>query len=145
MFLMMVKNFIKWISIIFVAGVIIIFLFGKQIMIFLWHDLPFMGENFNQKVWLTALQCNTGRECIDEELACIRGSMYRDLARNYLFTGTPKNKVGELLGESQKAYQHPECIDYPLGFCSGLQIDTDFLRVCFDDKNTIQSVFHYQS
>ena len=147
MFFPMIKKFIKWIFIIFTILVIVVFLFGKQIMIFLWHDLPFMGADFDKKKWDTAFQCNekVDLECLNKELACLRSPMYRDLERHYLLQGTPKAKVIELLGEPQEALRHPECIDYNVGFCSGLKIDYDYIRVCFDTKDKIQSVFHYQS
>ncbi len=77
--------------------------------------------------------------------------MYSDLADNYLPVGTPKRKVTELLGRTEIAYnspeavKHPECLIYPLGYCSALGIDLDLLQICFDEHDKIKTVVHYQS
>lgn len=74
-----------------------------------------------------------------------RCSMYSDLADKNLPIGMPKQKVTALLGIGENAFNHPECIDYPLGYCSGLHIDLDLLRICFDENDKIETVIHYQS
>jgi hypothetical protein len=66
------------------------------------------------------------------------------LEKNYLVAGTPRATVIGLIGEPALGAKN-NCFDYELGYCSGLKIDTDYLRVCFDDKEKIQRVYHWQS
>lgn len=70
--------------------------------------------------------------------------MYRDLEKNHLLIGTSKKTVIDLLGPPTRANEN-NCFDYELGYCSGLQIDMDFLHICFDSNEKINSVSHQQS
>lgn len=133
---------------------LVIILFGEDILHFLWHDLPFMGREFDSKVWVSTWDCTTQKthiECALYREKSERCSIYSELTDYYLSIGTPKQKVTELLGKTEIAYnsleaiKHPECINYPLGYCSGLHIDLDLLRICFDDNNKIKTVGHFQT
>ena len=82
---------------------------------------------------------------MEKEIACVRGKMYRDLETNHLPSGMSRNAVLQMLGNPSPRSTKPTCIDYELGYCSGLKIDTDYLRVCFDEQEKIQHVYHWQS
>ncbi|MCY1460475.1 hypothetical protein D9M71_780370 [compost metagenome] len=70
--------------------------------------------------------------------------MYRDLEKNHLIVGASKATVARLIGEPALAAKN-NCFDYELGYCSGLKIDTDYLRVCFDSSEKVANVYHWQS
>ena len=71
---------------------------------FVFHDLPFMGNDFDRAVWSSALGCKNGLDCLDKESACLRGEMYQDLEKNYLLQGIQRSKVVELLGGGQDLF-----------------------------------------
>lgn len=100
---------------------------------------PFKGRPFNEKEWREPYK--------DGDYSCIRGSMYKDLKRNYLRTGTTVTAVKELLGEADfpSAGRKGNCLSYYLGVCSGGLPDADLLLVCFDKNDQIidvQHIFH---
>ncbi|MFC7519044.1 hypothetical protein ACFQUU_29000 [Herbaspirillum sp. GCM10030257] len=119
-------------------------LFWKQLVGFLLHDLPFMGETFNKARWENALRCSSNTQCMEVEMACVRGPMYRDLKGNYLSDGTTKEDVLRLLGSAKPDHQNPSCMVYELGMCSGFKMDYDYLHICFDMSDKIKGVRHYQ-
>ena len=134
----------KWAAISTAVLLVLLVLFWKPILRFVFHDLPFMGKSFDSTVWSSALSCKNDRDCLAKAMACLRGPMYRDLARNHLVVGAPKAAVTNLIGELARADKN-NCFDYELGYCSGLKIDTDYLRVCFDNREKITDVYHWQS
>lgn len=134
----------KWSAISSAVLLVLLVLFWKPILRFVFHDLPFMGNSFDRTVWSSALSCKNDQDCLDKEMACLRGPMYRDLEKNHLVMGTSKTKVTGLIGEPTRPAKN-NCLDYELGYCSGLKIDTDYLRVCFDNSEKITSVYHWQS
>ncbi|MNZ39423.1 hypothetical protein D3C78_569170 [compost metagenome] len=134
----------KWAAISAAAVLLLLVLFWKPILRFTFHDLPFMGESFDSVVWDSALNCKNDRDCLDKEMACLRGPMYRDLVKNHFTVGAPKATVSRLIGEPTRTTKN-NCFDYELGYCSGLKIDTDYLRVCFDSGEKVTNVYHWQS
>lgn len=139
-----VLRFLKWAGIVTAALLVLTALFWKPILGFVFHDLPFMGKSFDSAVWSSAVNCKNDRDCFEKEMACLRGPMYRDLAKNHLVVGTSKTAVTRLLGEPVKIGKN-NCIDYELGYCSGLKIDGDYLRICFDSRDLVTNVSHWQS
>ena len=134
----------KWAAISIPALLLLLVMFSEPILRFAFHDLPFMGKSFDGAAWSSALSCGNDRDCVDREMECLRGPMYRDLKKNYLFVGTPKAAVTRLIGEPTQIAEK-NCFDYELGYCSGLKIDTDYLRVCFDSSEKVTNVYHWQS
>ena len=103
---------------------------------------PFRGQSFDKTVWDTAFKCSSRQECIEKEWSCIRGPMYQDLKFRYLRVGTSQDEVMRLLGV--KAPMKDGCLYYDLGACSGFGMDGDYLRICLDPQQRIQSVDHHQ-
>lgn len=134
----------KWAAISTAALLLLLVLFWKPILRFVFHDLPFMGNSFDSAVWSSALSCKNDQDCLDKEIACLRGPMYRDLEKNHLIIGAPKTTVTRLIGEPTLTAKN-NCFDYELGYCSGLKIDTDYLRVCFDSSEKVTNIYHWQS
>lgn len=134
----------KWFAVFSAVLLVLLFLFRNPILRFVFHDLPFMGKSFDRSVWSSALICKSNQDCLDKEMACLRGPMYRNLERNLLVRGTPRTTVTGLLGVPTQSAKN-NCVDYELGYCSGLKIDTDYLRVCFDSSEKITHVYHWQS
>lgn len=134
----------KWTAISTAVLLVLLIFFWKPILRFVFHDLPFMGKSFDSAVWSSALSCKNDQDCLDKEIACLRGPMYRDLERNHLVVGTSKTTVIRLIGEPARSAKN-NCLDYELGYCSGLKIDTDYLRICFDNSERITNVYHWQS
>jgi hypothetical protein len=96
---------------------------------------PFNDSSFDRELW------NQSPNTIE----CIRGAMYEDLEKNHLKTGTPKNEVINLLGKPTPfPWVKKDCIEYQLGFCSGLQMDGDGLVICFNDNEAIKKVYRVQ-
>ncbi len=139
-------KFLKWTIISMTILLLLIFVFRNPIIRFVFHDLPFMGEDFDRAVWFSALECKDkdSLDCLYKAEACLRGEMYRDLENNYLLLENHRSKVVELLGKPFKVTSN-NCIDYELGFCSGLKIDFDYLQVCFDGNDKLKRVLHWQS
>lgn len=135
---------LKWVVIFTVILLLLLVIFWKPILRFAFHDLPFMGKSFDSAIWSSALSCKNDQDCLEKEIACLRGPMLRDLEENYLIIGTPKATVTRLVGEPTMAAKN-NCFDYELGYCSGLKIDTDYLRVCFDSGEKVTNVYHWQS
>lgn len=132
----------KWLFIAIWLAVVLAVFFGNHIIAFLFHDLPFMGASFNQAEWMKAGEC-TSAPC-KIMTSCPRGGMFRDLQRNYLLVDMPKLEVERLIGKGSHDSKR-NCTSYPLGMCSGLGIDVDFLSVCYSEDDRVVSVFHYQS
>jgi hypothetical protein len=132
----------KWLFIAILITIVIIVFFGKGITKFAFHELPFMGTTFTTVEWEKAGYCE-GKLCM-LDISCPRGGMFRDLQRNHLLTGTPRPLVEQMLGKSDVA-DRKNCVIYPLGMCSGARIDMDYLHICYNNKNRITSVSHYQS
>lgn len=133
----------KWAVISSAVLLVLLALFWKPILNFAFHDLPFMGKSFDRTVWSSALSCKNDQDCLDKQMACLRGPMYRDLERTPLVVGASKTTVTNLIGEPTRSAEN-NCFDYGLGFCSGLKIDPDYLRVCFDNSEKIKNVSHWQ-
>lgn len=127
-----------------VVLILLLFLFWKPVLRFVFHDLPFMGTTYDSKVWASALSCKNAQDCLEKEMACVRGPMYRDLEKNHSVVGTPRTSVRPLIGEPTRAAED-NCVDYELGYCSGLKVDTDYLRICFDNSEKVSNVYHWQS
>ena len=138
-----VPKIIKWTVISAAAVVLLLALFWKPVLRFVFHDLPFMGQSFDGSVWASALRCVDSQDCLNKEMACVRGPMYRDLKKNHLIDGVPKATVTRLIGKPDFAAEN-SCFDYELGNCSGLKIDADYLRVCFDSYDKATNVYHWQ-
>jgi hypothetical protein len=135
---------IRWTAISTAVLLLLLVLFWKPIISFVFHDLPFMGTSFDSAVWSSALSCKNDQDCLDKEMACLRGPMYRDLEKNHLIVGAPKTTVNDLIGEPTLTAKN-NCFDYELGYCSGVKIDTDYLRVCFDSSEKVTNIYHWQS
>lgn len=133
----------KWAAISSAVLLVLLVLFWKPILRFVFHDLPFMGKSFDRTAWSSALSCKNEQDCLDKEMACLRGSMYRDLEKSHLIKGESKIAVTGLIGKPTRTTEN-NCFDYELGYCSGLKIDTDYLRVCFDNSEKITNVYHWQ-
>lgn len=136
---------LKWGKWLFVAtwlAIVVGVFFGDRILAFVFHDVPFMGVTFTPSAWRQAGQCATHPCALDS--GCPRGGMVRDLQRNHLPLGTPRAVVEQQLGQGAVGHR-ANCVVYPLGMCSGLGIDMDFLSVCYDDAHRLTSVGHHQS
>lgn len=76
-----------------------------------------------------------------------RGQMLHSLERNHRLKGMTREQIRELLGEpcddgppnSEKRWH------YDLGFCSGFQIDMDFLTFEFGDDGRVTGWWVWQS
>lgn len=143
-FMPRVTVLLKWLLIVTGTVLLLVVLFWRSLMGFVLHDLPFMGRSFDAKAWSTALKCTSDKDCIDKDMACVRGSMFRDLSRKHLTPGVPRSQVLALLGEPTLVTKD-NCVDYELGYCSGFKIDGDYLRVCYDQGDKVSRVFHWQS
>lgn len=132
----------KWLFVtIWLTAVISIF-FGQRITTFVFHELPFMGNTFTKVEWEKAGKCTRGN--CELGRSCTRGGMFRDLQHNHLAIGSQRSMVEQLLGPSPEPNRNG-CAIYPLGMCSGLRIDMDFLDICYNNESRIVSVTHYQS
>lgn len=139
-----VLKIIKWTAIFATAVVLLLALFWKPTLQFIFHDLPFRGQSFDSSVWASALSCVNRQDCLEKEMACVRGPMYRDLENKHLKAGVPKATVTRLIGKPAFIAEN-SCFDYELGSCSGLKIDADYLRVCFDSSDKVTNAYHWQS
>ena len=139
-----ILKIVKWVAISTMILLASLVLFWTSIIHFVFHDMPFMGKSFDSAVWSSALSCKNDQDCLDKEMACLRGPMYRDLERNHLIVGASKTTITGLIGEPTRTMKN-NCFDYELGYCSGLKIDVDYLRVCFDSGEKITNVYHWQS
>lgn len=139
-----ISTILKWTTISTAILLLLLILFWKPILRFAFHDLPFMGRSFDNAIWSSALNCNNDQDCLNKEMACLRGPMYRNLEKNHLLVGASKATVVGLIGEPKRLAEN-NCFDYELGYCSGLKIDTDYLRVCFDSSEKVTHVYHWQS
>ncbi|OAI02345.1 hypothetical protein A1353_16260 [Methylomonas methanica] len=137
-------RFLKKTAISIAILLLLIALFWKPIISFIFHDLPFMGKSFDSAAWSSALNCKNDHDCLEVEMTCLRGPMYRDLERNHLVVGTSETTVMSLVGKPTRTADN-NCVDYDLGYCSGLKIDGDYLRVCFDNGEKVTTVSHWQS
>ena len=135
---------LKWSAVFAGALLLLVVLFWRPLVGFVLHELPFMGSSFDAKVWSSALVCTSDKDCMDKEMACVRGAMFRDLSRNHLTPGVVRTQVQLLLGEPT-VQAKDNCVDYELGYCSGFKIDGDYLRVCYDRADKVSRVFHWQS
>jgi hypothetical protein len=82
---------LKWAAVSTAILLLLLVVFSEPILRFVFHDLPFMGKSFDQAAWSSALSCSKNQDCLDKEMACLRGPMYRDLEKNHLVTGTPSS------------------------------------------------------
>ena len=99
-----VLKIMKWAAISTAVLLVLLVLFWKPILRFVFHDLPFMGKSFDSTVWSSALSCKNDRDCLGKEMACLRSPMYRDLERNYLLVGAPKATVTNLSLEAKSYF-----------------------------------------
>ena len=132
----------KWLFIAIWLIVVTFTFFGQRITTYVLHELPFMGTTFTKDKWEKAGQCARGACELDR--SCARGGMYRDLQRNHLAIGTPRSVVEQKIGKSSEPNRN-SCAIYPLGMCSGIGIDMDYLNICYNNEGRIASVSHYQS
>jgi hypothetical protein len=130
-----------------VLSAAVVLLFHREILLFFWHVVPFMGETFTQEKWTAGGSCSglTDWQCVEKESSCPRGPMVRSLLRNHLLMGTERGAVIALLGEEDGDFHgQPGCLLWSLGMCSGMKIDHDSLFVCFDDAGRLVESGHVQ-
>ncbi len=95
--------------------------------------------NFDPVIWHESQNC--GRDGCDA--ACIRGAMLRDLKKNYLKTGMPRDKITALLGYEQHPKSHlGDCLIYSIGMCGILPIDYNFMHICFGTNGRLEKVYY---
>jgi hypothetical protein len=142
-FYVVLRKVLKWLFLFLGFVILVLIFFGQEILTFLWHDLPFMGSDFDPKVWFAALDCKNlhDEQCAYKYENCDRVAMYHDLEQNYLFIGTPKAKVNKLLGKGVTNQNNADCFEYPLGFCG--RKGNEFLSVCYDKNEKLKSENHY--
>ncbi len=73
--------------------------------------------------------------------------MVRDLQNQYLKPGQiSRVDVFELLGQPDVAsvLHGKDCVEYYVGWCSGLRFDPDGLLVCFDEDERLKSAISVQ-
>jgi hypothetical protein len=117
------------------------------LILFVLHELPFMGESFTPEKWTQAGGCEglTDDQCVTKESSCPRGPMVQSLRRNHLAVGTGRDAVIKLLGaEDMSSDDRPMCLHWFLGMCSGLGWDYDSLQVCFDEADRLIESGHVQ-
>lgn len=115
-------------------------------VIYALHYAPFKGAPFDSAAWRSALTCDSDQNCVDKELACARGPMVADIADRLEDGHATREGTTAMLGAPSMDRSVPRgCVDYELGMCSGIKIDTDYLRICFDEENKVKQVFHWQS
>jgi hypothetical protein len=90
------------------------------------------------------------------ESECVRGRMVRDLLADRKLDGLTRGEVEEMLGRPEylgsgldlsmdeaedpaAAMANARVWNYYLGFCSGFQIDPDFLAIEFDEDGLVQN------
>ena len=114
------------------------------------HELPFMGKSFSKVEWAeagTGCRGLSDWECEEQQSACLRGPMVRDLVRAHIALGeTTRQGVLDLLGptKGRVKIEGQTCDDYNPGMCSGLGWDYDSLYVCFAGDGTVSAAGHVQ-
>jgi len=130
---------------------------GPYAVRFIFHELPFMGTTFTSAKWASAGSCSglTDLQCEKKWQRCERGGMVRTLLRDHLTIGkTRKLEATTLLGEATTepgadvgsfVRNGHTCIRYPVGYCSGLGVDMDYVELCFDATDLLSSKQRFQS
>lgn len=119
-------------------------------LVFVLHELPFMGKGFSKEEWAAAgLGCKglSDWECEEHQEACLRGPMVRDLVRGHIAVGqTTRQGVMDLIGSTRShvKIEGQTCDDYNLGMCSGLGWDYNSLFVCYAENGTVVRAGHVQ-
>lgn len=118
-------------------------------LVFLLHEAPFMGQDFDPVAWAEGGSCVglSDGDCFDKQQTCPRGAMVRSLVREQLVVGTTtRAQVLSLLGpvEGLVKISGATCDDYGLGVCSGLGWDHDSLYVCYAGDGTVSLAGHVQ-
>lgn len=135
--------------------VLLSIVFRDRIILFAWHVLPFMGQEFTSEAWAEGGSCHglTDFQCQEKASTCPRGPMVRSLIRKHLVPGTRREKVMSMLGPNdgfenrygEGGTPDRSCPTWELGMCSGLRIDYDVPTVCFDPSGYLIRAGHYQS
>jgi hypothetical protein len=123
---------------------------GPFALRFVLHELPFMGATFTQVAWAEGGNCVGLGDwgCEEKWMRCPRGAMVRTLLRDNLIVGrTTRADVVALLGKADRDVERRGlmCLNYPLGYCSGIGADMDYVEVCFDGAGMLSSKRRYQS
>lgn len=119
-------------------------------LVFVLHELPFMGKAFSKEDWAAARANCEGLsdwECEEQHGACMRGPMVRDLVSGHIAVGkTTRQGVMDLIGSTRShvKIEGQTCDDYNLGMCSGLGWDYDSLFVCYAEDGTVRRAGHVQ-
>jgi hypothetical protein len=115
---------------------------------------PFRQRSFTPENWRTAgLLKSPGGP------VCGRGQMAQDLIDRRLRRGTSREVVVQLLGEPDairpnsgdfrleepELHRALEVYEYSLGYCSGFQMDGDYLAIAFDAQGRVLDSWHWQS
>lgn len=87
----------------------------------------FTTDTFDKKVW----SANTSNE---EDTACYRGGMAKDIIDSRLTNNMSKENVIALLGNPDKSLSKQE-FEYVLGMCSGFGFDYDNLHIYFNEQD----------
>ncbi|NHZ61421.1 hypothetical protein [Massilia genomosp. 1] len=84
---------------------------------------PFNGDKFDPTIWKSPMT--------DDDLSnCMRGGMADDIVNKVIRVGMPRERVLELLGKAPDGHGNKE--QYPLGYCSGIGADVDYLDLYYD-------------
>ncbi len=139
------KRIILIVLAIVLAVVLAAFLYIVVITRQLFGGDPYSGEAFNSARWEERADCSglSGLECSEIWQDCPRGPMVSSIVEDVVVPGTPLSRSRELLGTWDEGHPRENwaaCDIYPLGFCSGIGIDMDFLYVCADDSGLVQDV-----
>ena len=98
------------------------------------HGDPFAELPFSVTAWNDA--------AVDEdEAACNRGRMGRDLLRWLSVRAPSRDVIGGILGAPDEVHvdEDGSTLEYYLGFCSGFRIDPDYLVLRFDESGSLES------
>jgi len=128
---------------------VVIFL-AVAVIVFAWVINPYWGTPFDKNDWAKALSCagKSDLACVAHEQSCPRGRMIFSIRRFHLRVGMSSASVTGLLGDGRSTIagvSSGRCMAWPLGMCSGLGMDYDFLVACFDDQSRLTETFLRQS
>ncbi|NHZ35906.1 hypothetical protein [Massilia rubra] len=84
---------------------------------------PFNGDKFDPTIWKAPMT--------DYDLSnCMRGGMADDIVNKVIRVGMQRERVLELLGKAPDGHDNKD--QYPLGYCSGIGADVDYLVLYYD-------------
>lgn len=96
---------------------------------------PFNGDKFDPARWKAPM---TSYELEN----CLRGGMADDIVNHVISVDMRRERVVELLGKAPEGHGNKE--QYPLGYCSGLGADVDYLDLYYDAAGKLMEIDIHQ-